>query len=143
MLQVADVPLQRNSIDCGIYMLAFVDFFATQAPQYVHHAPNGTVVTWFGDARENQPTFLTAGWFPDDHCELMRHQLMLELLQRMRDDALCPAKMHQLSRQLQFSAMLTRLTLARLGKRKCAPNPLPHLGQALSALNLRSRRHMT
>ena len=97
-VQVA-VPHQDNHYDCGLFTLSYMEFFCRAAPKQIHYVShtkrraNGhLIMDWGPDAERGRSgehsNFLTSQWFPPCYPSNLRHNLMIGLVEKMRDVAL-------------------------------------------------------
>ena len=90
-VQVVNLPHQDNYHDCGLFTLAYMEFFCYRTPKHIHlisNAPKGTngLLKYFTSGTpEDNSHFLTPCWFKEKNPFYMRFAIMHHLLFRLAE----------------------------------------------------------
>jgi Ulp1 family protease len=118
------LPHQDNHHDCGLYTLAYIEFFSHHTPLHIHHANSKAfqaekhLLKYFGPDRKDHPPFLTGRWFQHSNGIMLRFHLMLKLLDLMRLRAEPHYELMQDA--IKYSLTITDGCNARMGGAMCA-----------------------
>lgn len=128
-LQVRSLPHQDNHHDCGLYTLAYMEFFSYRPPLHVHYFPGPLyraeqgLVKWFGEEREDYAPFLTCAWFRQNNGYMLRFHLMNHLLEKMRERAFAEGRAEDLAAQISATTVQTDVCRGFMDQQECVTGP--------------------